>query len=69
MNNRNARAWAGYDNWLLRGSGVDEHEIEIIYATLLDKANGKVYNLIGSDRTKTYINCCEKAFEILEGQL
>lgn len=29
MSSRNDRAWAGYDNWLLQGSGVDDVEVEV----------------------------------------
>mgnify|MGYP003648720755 CR=1 FL=1 len=29
MSNRDDRAWAGYDNWLLKGSGVDDNTPEV----------------------------------------
>ena len=29
----NSRAWAGYDNWLLQGSGVDDYDPEIFETT------------------------------------
>lgn len=29
MSTRNERAWASYDNWLLKGSGVDDPYIEV----------------------------------------
>jgi len=32
MSSRNDRAWVGYDNWLLKGSGVDDIDIEVFKA-------------------------------------